>query len=214
MDSQFEIAAEPRSDLGTAFSRRVRRAGRVPAVIYGGGQPNTDITLDHNDTIHHLEKEAFHSRVLMVDVGGRSEQVVLRAVQMHPYKRQVMHLDFLRVSADRKLRMTVPVHFVGEDVAPGVKQGGGVVSHLMPEVEIECLAKDLPEFIEVDLGALELNQSLHLSDLKLPSGVSVPALALGADHNLPVVAINPPRRAEAEPSGTDEEAGEGEGGAD
>ncbi len=214
MENQFQIAAEPRSAGGTGVSRRLRRAGRVPAVIYGGNQANADITLDHNDTIHHLEKEAFHSHVLTVDVDGRSEQVVLRDVQMHPYKRQVLHLDFLRVSADRKLRMTVPVHFVGEDVAPGVKQGGGVVSHLLPELEIECLAKDLPEFIEVDVSALELSQSLHLSDLKLPSGVSVPALALGADHDLPVVSIHPPRRAEAEPGEAGEEAGEGEGGAD
>lgn len=198
MDNQFQITAEPRSDLGTAFSRRLRRAGRVPAVIYGGGQPNTAITLDHNDTIHHLEKEAFHSHVLTVDVGGRSEQVVLRDVQMHPYKRLVMHLDFLRVSADRKLRMMVPVHFVGEDVAPGVKLGGGVVSHLMPEIEIECLAKDLPEFIAVDISGLELDQALHLSDLKLPAGVSIPALALGHDHDLPVVAIHAPRAGEPE----------------
>ena len=198
MDNQFQITAEARSDLGTAFSRRVRRAGRVPAVIYGGGQPNADITLDHNDTIHHLEKEAFHSHVLTVDVGGRSEQVVLRDVQMHPYKRQVMHLDFLRVSADRKLRMVVPVHFVGEDVAPGVKLGGGVVSHLMQEVEIECLAKDLPEFIHIDISDLGLDHPLHLSDLKLPTGVSIPALALGHDHDLPVVAIHAPRKSEPE----------------
>lgn len=214
MENQFQIAAEPRRAGGTGVSRRLRRTGRVPAVIYGGNQANADITLDHNDTIHHLEKEAFHSHVLTVDVGGRSEQVVLRDVQMHPYKRRVLHLDFLRVSADRKLRMTVPVHFVGEDVAPGVKQGGGVVSHLMPELEIECLARELPEFIEVDVSALDLNQSLHLSDLKLPSGVSIPALALGADHDLPVISIHPPRRVEAEPGAAGEEAGEGEGGAD
>lgn len=206
MDNQFQITAEARSDLGTAFSRRVRRAGRVPAVIYGGGQPNADITLDHNDTIHHLEKEAFHSHVLTVDVGGRSEQVVLRDVQMHPYKRQVMHLDFLRVSADRKLRMVVPVHFVGEDVAPGVKLGGGVVSHLMPEVEIECLAKDLPEFIQIDVSDLGLDHPLHLSDLKLPAGVSIPALALGHDHDLPVVSIHAPRKSEPE-AGGEETAG-------
>lgn len=206
MDNQFQITAEARSDLGTAFSRRLRRAGRVPAVIYGGGQPNTDITLDHNDTIHHLEKEAFHSHVLTVDVAGRSEQVVLRDVQMHPYKRLVMHLDFLRVSADRKLRMTVPLHFVGEAVAPGVKLGGGVVSHLMPEVEIECLAKDLPEFIEVDMSHMELDQALHLSHLQLPAGVSVPALAFGHDHDLPVVSIHAPRKSEAE-AGGEETAG-------
>ncbi|MGE0809586.1 MAG: 50S ribosomal protein L25/general stress protein Ctc [Immundisolibacter sp.] len=198
MDNQFQITAEARSDLGTAFSRRVRRAGRVPAVIYGAGQPNADITLDHNDTIHHLEKEAFHSHVLTVDVGGRNEQVVLRDVQMHPYKRQVMHLDFLRVSADRKLRMVVPLHFIGEAVAPGVKQGGGIVSHLMPEVEIECLAKDLPEFIAVDISKLEIDQSVHLSGLVLPAGVTIPALALGHDHDLSVVSIHAPRKAESD----------------
>ncbi|GAB4348311.1 MAG: 50S ribosomal protein L25/general stress protein Ctc [Immundisolibacter sp.] len=210
MENQFQIAAESRSASGTGASRRLRRAGRVPAVIYGGDQANANITLDHNDIIHHLEQEAFHSHVLTVDVDGRSEQVVLRDAQLHPYRRQVLHVDFMRVSAEHKLRMTVPVHFRGEDVAPGVKQGGGVVSHLMPELEIECLAKDLPEFIEVDISALELNQSLHLSDLTLPAGVSIPALALGADHDLPVVSIHPPRRAEAEAG----EAGEGEGGAD
>jgi large subunit ribosomal protein L25 len=198
MDNQFQITAEPRSDLGTAFARRLRHAGRVPAVIYGAGQPNTDITLDHNDIIHHLEREAFHSHVLNVDVGGRSEQVVLRDVQMHPYKRLVMHLDFLRVSADRKLRITVPVHFIGEDTSIGVKQHGGVVSHLLPEIEIECLTKDLPEFIAVDISNMDIAQSLHLSDLVLPPGVSIPALALGHDHDLPVVAMHAPRKAEPE----------------
>ncbi|HEY0675505.1 MAG TPA: 50S ribosomal protein L25/general stress protein Ctc [Immundisolibacter sp.] len=198
MDNQFQITAEPRSDVGTAFARRLRHAGRVPAVIYGAGQPNTDITLDHNDIIHHLEREAFHSHVLSVEVGGSSEQVVLRDVQMHPYKRLVMHLDFLRVSADRKLRMVVPVHFIGEDTSVGVKQHGGVVSHLMPEIEIECLTKDLPEFIAVDISTLDIDQSLHLSDLTLPPGVTIPALAFGHDHDLPVVAMHAARKAEPE----------------
>lgn len=212
MDNQFQISAEPRSDLGTAFARRLRHAGRVPAVIYGADKPNTDITLDHNNIIHHLEREAFHSHVLKLDVAGHSEDVILRAVQMHPYKRLVMHLDFMRVSANRKLRMTVPVHFLGEDVAPGVKLGGGVLSHLLPEIEIECLAKDLPEFIEADVSTMELNQSLHLSDLKLPAGVSIPTLALGPDHDLPVIALNPARKAEAEPGEEGGEAAPGEGG--
>lgn len=198
MDNQFQITAQPRSDLGTAFARRLRHAGRVPAVIYGAGQPNTDITLDHNDIIHHLEREAFHSHVLTVDIGGRNEQVILRDVQMHPYKRLVMHLDFLRVSADRKLRMLVPVHFIGEDTSIGVKQHGGVVSHLMPEIEIECLTKDLPEFIAVDISNMDIDQSVHLSDLVLPPGVSIPALAFGHDHDLPVVAMHAPRKAEPE----------------
>jgi large subunit ribosomal protein L25 len=198
MDNQFQIAAEPRSDLGTAFARRLRHAGRVPAVIYGAGQPNTDITLDHNNIIHQLEQEAFHSHVLTVDIGGRNEQVILRDVQMHPYKRLVMHLDFLRVSADRKLRMMVPVHFIGEEASIGVKQHGGVVSHLLPEIEIECLAKDLPEFIAVDISTMDIDQSVHLSDLVLPPGVSIPALTLGHDHDLPVVAMHAPRKIEPE----------------
>ncbi len=208
MENQFQITAEPRRDLGTAFARRLRHAGRVPAVIYGDGQPNIDITLDHNNIIHHLTREAFHSHVLTVDVAGRSEQVILRDVQMHPYKRLVMHLDFLRVSADRKLRMVVPVHFLGEDTSVGVKQHGGLVSHLMPEIEIECLTKDLPEFIAVDLSGMDIGQSLHLSQLTLPAGVTIPALALGHDHDLPVVAMHAPRKS------TDEEAGKegGEGG--
>ncbi|MGK2941328.1 MAG: 50S ribosomal protein L25/general stress protein Ctc [Immundisolibacter sp.] len=199
MENEFQITAEPRSGLGTAMTRRLRRAGRVPAIIYGGEQANSVVTLDHNNIYHHLKREAFHSHVLTLEVGDRSEQVILRDVQMHPYKQQVMHLDFLRVSADRKLRMTVPLHFLGEETAPGVKQSGGVVSHVMPEVEIECLAKDLPEFIAVDISGLEIDQSLHLSDLILPSGVTIPALAFGHDHDLPVVAINPPRKQEAEP---------------
>jgi large subunit ribosomal protein L25 len=201
MENEFQINAEPRSGLGTAMTRRLRRAGRVPAIIYGGEQPNSVVTLDHNNIYHQLKREPFHSHVLTVDVAGRSEQVILRDVQMHPYKQQVMHLDFLRVSADRKLRMTVPLHFLGEETALGVKQSGGVVSHVMPDI-----AKDLPEFIAVDISGLDLDQSLHLSDLILPPGVTIPALAFGHDHDLPVVAIHPPRKQEVEPGEAEPDA--------
>ena len=198
MDNQFELAAEPRVAFGKGPNRRMRRAGQVPAVVYGAGRDPESITLDHNDLMTHLQHEAFHSHILKLKVGDAPQEVVLRDVQYHPYKRQVLHIDLLRVSATHTLRMTVPVHLVGEDTAPGVKLEDGEISRLMPEVEIECLPRDLPEYLEIDMSDMHVDSIVHLSEIKLPNGVSIPALALGEDHDLPVVSIHPKRVADAE----------------
>lgn len=181
MSAKFELTAEPRSVQGKGASRRLRRTGRVPAILYGAGKPPLAVTLDHNSTLRHLENERFHTAILSVKVGNDTDQAILRDWQMHPVKPQVLHVDLQRISATERLHMRVPLHFVGADVAPGVKQDGGVVAHLMTEVDIACLPKDLPEFLTADLSPLHLNQSLHLSDIKLPEGVTVTSLAHGGE---------------------------------
>lgn len=208
MEQQFDLIAQARPERGSADARRLRRAGRVPAVVYGGDQPPRAVTLDHARTVLQLRNEAFQSHVLKLRVDNVVEDVVLRDVQYHPVRPQVLHLDLMRVSATQTLRMEVPLHFAGEDVAPGVKVGGGVVSHTMTAVEVECLPKDLPEFIEVDVSGLQLDETVHLSQLALPPGVTIPALALGPDHDLSVVSIHLPRAA-MEETEAGEEAAEG-----
>lgn len=206
---EFELAAESRDASGRAGSRRLRIAGKVPAVVYGGGQPPSSITLDHNTLVHQMENEAFYTSILTLKVDNEAESVVVKDIQRHPARPQVMHMDLLRVRADQAITLQVPVHFVNEDTSVGVKGQGGIPEHLLSDVEVSCLPKDLPEFIEVDVSEVELDQILHLSDLKLPSGVTLVALEHGSDHAM--FAIHPPRRAEPE---TDEAAGEaGEAGA-
>ncbi|MDX5364562.1 MAG: 50S ribosomal protein L25/general stress protein Ctc, partial [Pseudazoarcus pumilus] len=158
---------------GTGASRRLRRAGQLPGIIYGAHKDAEAITLDHNELYHLLRKEAFHSSVLNVNLDGKKETVILRDTQWHPYKQQVLHIDFQRVSASEKLHIKVPLHFVNAEVSPAVKLGGQMVSHVITEIDVACLPKDLPEFIEVDLKDLAADQSLHVSDLKLPKGVEV-----------------------------------------
>ncbi len=192
-DISFEINAEVRSDMGKGASRRLRREGKVPAVMYGAGQEPLSVTLDHAELLKHLEHEAFYSHILTVKLDGREESAVLKDMQRHPAKPVVTHVDFLRVSASDKIRMHVPLHFVGGDVAPGVKVGGGMITHNLSEVEISCLPKDLPEFIEVDLSGVELNQAVHLSDIKLPASVELVQLSHGPEHDLPVATIVPTR---------------------
>lgn len=169
----IEFKATKRVDQGTGASRRLRRAGQLPGIIYGGNQDAEAITLDHNELYHLLRKEAFHSSVLTVIVDGKKETVILRDTQWHPYKQQVLHIDFQRVSASEKLRIKVPLHFVNGDLSPAVKLGGQMISHVITEIDVACLPKDLPEYIEVDLSGLENDQSLHVSDLKLPKGVEI-----------------------------------------
>ena len=193
MSVDFILNAELRKDEGKGASRRLRRAGKVPAVIYGANKDAVSISLDHNDLVKHLEHEAFYSHLLTVKLEGKEEQAILKDLQRHPAKPLIMHMDLQRVSADHKIRMHVPLHFLGEDLAPGVKVGGGLVAHSLTEVEISCLPKDLPEYLEVDLSQMELNQALHLSDIKLPAGVEIAELAHG--HDLPVVTIHLPRAA-------------------
>ncbi len=193
---KIALKAETRKVQGTGASRRLRRAEKVPGIVYGGGKDASVIELDHNDIFHKLRNEAFHASILDMNLDGKIEPVLLRDVQMHAWKQIVLHVDFQRVAADKKIHMKVPLHFVNADVAPGVKLSGGIVSHVVNELDISCLPKDLPEFIEVDLKDLVAGHSLHVSALKMPAGVESVASHRGGD---PVVAtIIIPRAVAAE----------------
>ncbi|MBI1175657.1 MAG: 50S ribosomal protein L25/general stress protein Ctc [Sideroxydans sp.] len=168
----MEVNATSRKAQGTGASRRLRKAGRVPGIIYGSSEP-VMIELDHNNLYHALRKEEFHASILTLDLEGKKEPVLLRDFQMHPFRQQVLHIDFQRVDAKKKIHMKVPLHFINAEVAPGVKIGGGIISHVLNELEIACLPANLPEFIEVDLANLELGHSVHVSDVKLPKGVEI-----------------------------------------
>ncbi|WP_020202657.1 MULTISPECIES: 50S ribosomal protein L25/general stress protein Ctc [Cupriavidus] len=191
----MKVVAFERSVQGTGASRRLRNAGKTPGIIYGGAAEPKMIELDHNALFHALKKEAFHSSILDLEVEGKAEKALLRAFQMHPFKPLVLHVDFQRVSASDKIHVKVPLHFVNQENAPGVKLGHGIVNHILNELEVSCLPADLPEFIEVDLGAGELGQTLHLSDVKLPKGVS--AITHG-DENPAVASISLPAGGVAE----------------
>jgi large subunit ribosomal protein L25 len=171
-----EISAVSRKAQGTGASRRLRKTGRVPGIIYGEGEKQSEptlIDLDHNTLYHSLRKETFHASVLTLDLDGKKEQVLLRDFVMHPFRQQVQHIDFQRVSKDKKIHMRVPLHFINAETCPGVKINGGIVSHVMNDLNIACLPADLPEFIEVDLSSLSISHSIHVSDLKLPKGVEI-----------------------------------------
>jgi len=175
---KIELSAVSRKAQGTGASRRLRKSGRVPGIVYGGGEPVL-IDLDHNNLYHLLRKEAFHASIMTLDVDGKKEPVLLRDYHMHPFRQQVQHIDFQRVEASKKIHMKVPLHFINGDIAPGVKQGKGIVSHVLNELDVVCLPADLPEFIEVDLSNLMLNHSIHVSDLKLPQGVEAAGMHAG-----------------------------------
>jgi len=193
---QIEISANKRVLQGKGASRRLRGSGKVPGIIYGGETQAQSIELDHNNLYHKLKLEAFHASILSLDLDGKKEQVLLRDLQMHPFRLQIQHIDFQRVDQNKKIHMKVPLHFINADIAPGVKVSGGIVSHILSELEISCLPKDLPEFISVDLSNLTVINSLHLSDLVLPKGVEIPSLIRG--ENLPVATIIIPRAVAAE----------------
>jgi len=180
----IEISARKRELQGTGPARRMRRMGRVPAVVYGGDKNPVNLELDHKDLYLNLRNEKFHASILTLDIGGAKEQVLLRSVSMHPFRPQVQHIDFQRVSKDKKIHMKVPLHFVNAEKSPGVKEQGGVVNHVLNELEVVCLPGDLPEFIEVDLSNLAVGKSLHVRELALPKGVEL-SMHKGAD---PVVA--------------------------
>jgi len=169
----FELIAQARTLQGTGASRRLRHAAKVPGIVYGGDVAAQAIQVEHNDLLLKLKKEAFHSSIISVVVDGKKEQVLLRDYQMHAYRPLVLHVDFQRVDATHELHVKVPFHFINEEVAPGVKLNGGLVNHVMTEVDVQCLAKDLPSFIEVDLSALKIGDAIHLSQLKLPQGVKL-----------------------------------------
>jgi len=221
MENLFEVQAELRTDTGKGASRRLRHAGQVPAIMYGAEEEAVSLTLDHNKFIRHLQEDAFYAHILTIEVDGKKHQAVLKDLQRHPTSdMRIMHADFLRVSAKHAMTMTIQLHFIGDDVSPGVKDGGKV-SHLMSDVEISCLPKDLPEFIEVHTADLELDASIHLSELVLPKGVTLTALAHAPDEELEegarssydqaVVSIHTPRAAvEVEEEASEEEATEEE----
>jgi large subunit ribosomal protein L25 len=183
----FEIEAKSRTEFGKSPIRRLRRAGMVPAIMYGAGKEPVPLTLSHNELLKRLEYEGFYSRILTINIEGQpQEKAVLKDIQRHPYRPTVMHLDFQRISETEKLQRQVPLHFINEEKSVGVKQSGGSISHHLTEIQIVCLPKDLPEFIEVDLTNLKLNEIVHLSDLVLPEGVEYK----DGDQDLPVVSVH------------------------
>lgn len=201
---QIEFKATKRDVQGTGASRRLRRAGQIPGIIYGGTGEAIPVTFDHNELFHLLRREVFHSSVLTANVDGKKQNVILRATQWHAFKPQVLHLDFQRVLADEKVHMKVPLHFNNGDVSPAVKLGGCMISHTMNEIDISCLPADLPEFIAVDLSALETGQSVHVSQLQLPAGVEL----VGHGEGDPVVATALLTKAAAGDEEADAEGGD------
>lgn len=195
----MEVIAFPRSEQGSGASRRLRRAGQTPGIIYGGTESPVNIALDHNALFHALKKEAFHSSILDMKVGDKTEKVVLRDFQMHAYKQLVLHADFQRVDPNQKIHVKVPLHFVNADVSPAVKLASAVISHVLTELDVSCLPKDLPEFIEVDLSGMTENASFHVSDLKLPAGVTA------VNASLTIATATVPRGAKAESSEGEEQ---------
>jgi large subunit ribosomal protein L25 len=206
MKTSFELVAEFRETQGKGASRRLRHEGKVPAILYGGHSEARALTLSHQKLIVMLENERFYSTILSLKVGDQTQNAILKDVQRHPYKNAIVHIDFQRVEDNQKIRMSIPLHFVGAAVSPGVKTQGGLVSHLRNEVEVSCLPKDLPEFIEVDMSALSLNESIHMSQLKIPEGVELTALA---KEDAAVASIHSPRAEEPEAAATAAAAAEG-----
>ncbi|BFI96846.1 MAG: 50S ribosomal protein L25/general stress protein Ctc [Rhodanobacter sp.] len=190
MAQTHEIKAESRKDEGKGASRRLRRASYVPAVVYGAGQPPQSIQIEHNTILLAAKHEWFFSSVLDLNVDGKLQKVLVRDWQKHPFKQQMMHMDFLRIDEKHAIRVNVPLHFLNQEKSAAAKTSGVVISHNLTEVEISCLPKDLPEFIELDLADLKPGDIIHLSQLKLPKGVEIVALHLGADHDTTVVTAN------------------------
>jgi len=210
MKTSFELVAEFRETQGKGASRRLRREGKVPAILYGGHSEARALTLSHQKLMIMLENERFYSTILSLKLGDQSQAAILKDVQRHPFKNAVVHIDLQRVEDNEKIRISIPLHFVGAAVAPGVKTQGGMVSHLRNDVEVSCLPKDLPEFIEVDMSSLGLNESIHLSQLKVPAGVELVSLA---KEDAAVAAIYSPRAEEPEPTAAAAGAAPAEGAA-
>ena len=184
----IEINAVKRDVKGTGASRRARRAGNVPGVVYGAGKDAVNLELNHKELFLQFRHEAFHASILSLNVDGKKENVLLRDYQMHPVRNTIQHIDFQRVSATEKIHVKVPFHFINAEIAPGVKIGGGIVAHILTEADVSCLPKDLPEFIEVDLTNLEMGQSIHLSEIKLAKGAEFVQLAHGTDAAVAAIA--------------------------
>jgi len=201
MSQDFDLIAEMREGQGKGASRRLRREGKVPAIIYGAGRPPRRLAFDHNQVIRQLENESFYSSILNIKVGDKSQAAIVKDIQRHPSKRQIMHMDFQRVVEDEKIRMNVPIHYINEDKAVGVKLGGGSISHLMTDVEVSCLPRHLPEYLEVDVANLGMDEMLYLSDITLPEGVEIPELAQGEEHDHAIVSIHVIKAAAIEEEG-------------
>jgi large subunit ribosomal protein L25 len=197
MKTSFELIAEFRETQGKGASRRLRHQGKVPAILYGGHSEARHLTLSHQKLLIMLDNERFYSTILSLKVGDQTQAAILKDVQRHPFKNAIVHVDFQRVEENEKIRISIPLHFTGAAVSPGVKSQGGIVSHMRTETEVSCLPKDLPEFIEVDISGLSLNESIHLSQLKVPEGVTLVDLA---KDDAAVVAIHSPRAEEPEPT--------------
>jgi large subunit ribosomal protein L25 len=197
MKTSFELVAEFRDGQGKGASRRLRHDGKVPAILYGGHLAARSLALNHQKLLIMLDNERFYSTILNLKVGDETQAAILKDVQRHPFKNAIVHVDFQRVEENEKIRISIPLHFTGAAVSPGVKAQGGIVSHMRTEVEVSCLPKDLPEFVEVDISGLSLNESIHLSQLKIPAGVVLVELA---KEDAAVVAIHSPRAEEPEPT--------------
>jgi large subunit ribosomal protein L25 len=212
MAKELDLIAEYREDTGKGSSRRLRRAGRVPAIIYGAGREPRALTFDHNALLRASENESFFSSVLNVKVGPNVRASILKDIQVHPAKRQIMHLDLQRIVEGEKIKMTVPIHYLNEETAVGVKVGGGAVAKMRTEVEISCFPKDLPEYLQVDIEALELDEMLHLSDIKLPEGVDITDLVAEPPRDEAIVSVHVMRVAEEPEEVEGEDVAEGEEG--
>ena len=210
MSQDFDLIAEIREDQGKGASRRLRRSGKVPAIIYGAGRPPRQLAFDHNRVIQQLENESFYSSILNIKVGEKSQAAIVKDIQRHPAKSIIMHMDFQRIVAGEKIKMNVPIHYLNAEESIGVKQEGGSVSQLVNDVEVSCLPKDLPEYFEVDIVELKLNEMLHLSDIKVPEGVEIPELAQGPEHDHAIVSIQLIKVVAEVEEAEGEEAAEGE----
>jgi len=186
----IELNAELRTEMGKGASRRLRHANKIPAIVYGAGKDPENLTLEQKDVQYELQHEAFYTQVLELNIGGKKQDVLLRDLQHHPYRQDILHMDFQRVDAKKEVHVNVPLHFMNEDVAPGVKTEGGAINHVVTEVEIVCFPKDIPEYIEVDLSELHMGEIVHLSDLKMPKGVEVLALKQGEEHDSAIASIH------------------------
>ncbi|MGK0298255.1 MAG: large subunit ribosomal protein L25 [Gammaproteobacteria bacterium] len=190
---QFELNAEPRTLVGKGASRRLRRTGKVPGIVYGTDKEPTSIQLDHDNLMHHLEQEAFYSHILTLKIGKETQEVVLRDLQRHPFKARLMHIDLQRINAAEKITMRVPLHIINEGVCPGVKDEKGIVNSLLTQLEVICLPKNLPEYIEVDIIDMHVGDSIHLHELKLPEGIELEIIISGGDVNQAVVSVQQPQ---------------------
>jgi large subunit ribosomal protein L25 len=208
MSLEFTLSAEVRSDYGKGASRRLRRTNKFPGIIYGGGGNPTPISLSHNEVLNNLQHEAFFSHILTLDLAGAKEQVIIKDIQRHPFKQQILHMDLQRVLANEAITVRVPLHYLNEETCHGVKTEGGALNKIENDVGVSCLPADLPEYIEVDVAELKLGESLHLSDIKLPDGVTMTDFVEGdEDHDRAIITVFQPRAA-AEESADDEAAAE------